>query len=219
MSVDLGVQATGWAVIYGRQHFHPNSINLRTLLPQLNASQKVITAEGHVRLLRCWPVAGRLGLCLAIFPLDSWACGLAHSCAVIKNTRLISVSRLWYLCSSHSSVCLVAQSCLTLWPHGLYVACTSVHGDSPGKNTGVGCHFLLQGIFPTQGSNPGLPHCRWILYRLSHQESPIWVYWFLKPNLFHTCHRSDCLEAVFERQLRCMRLWWSKTHIHTHTHF
>ena len=41
--------------------------------------------------------------------------------------------------------------------------------DSPGKNTGVGCHFLLQGIFPTQGSNPGLPHCRQTLYRLSHQ--------------------------------------------------
>ena len=35
----------------------------------------------------------------------------------------------------------------------------------------MGCHFLLQGIFPTQGSNPGLSHCRWILYRLSHQES------------------------------------------------
>ena len=49
---------------------------------------------------------------------------------------------------------------------------SSAHGDSPGKNTGVGCHFLLQGIFPTQGSNPGLPHCRQILYRLSHQGSP-----------------------------------------------
>ena len=48
----------------------------------------------------------------------------------------------------------------------------SVHGDSPGKNTGVGCHALLQGIFPTQGSNPGLPHCRRILYRLNHQGSP-----------------------------------------------
>ena len=36
--------------------------------------------------------------------------------------------------------------------------------DSPGKNTGVGCHFLLQGIFLTQGSNPHLLHCRWILY-------------------------------------------------------
>ena len=40
------------------------------------------------------------------------------------------------------------------------------HGDSPGKNTGVGCHALLHGIFPTQGSNPGLLHCRQILYHL-----------------------------------------------------
>ena len=46
--------------------------------------------------------------------------------------------------------------------------------DSPGKNTGVGCQALLQGIFPTQGSNPGLLHCRWILYHLSHQGSPTW---------------------------------------------
>ena len=45
--------------------------------------------------------------------------------------------------------------------------------DSPGKNTGVGCHFLLQGVFPTQGSNPGLPHCRGLLYRLNHQGSPV----------------------------------------------
>ena len=45
----------------------------------------------------------------------------------------------------------------------------SVRGDSPGKNMGVGCHALLQGIFATQGSNPGLPHCRWILCHLSHQ--------------------------------------------------
>ena len=49
---------------------------------------------------------------------------------------------------------------------------SSVHGDSPGKNTGMGCHALLQGIFPTQGLNPGLPHCRWILYQLSCQGSP-----------------------------------------------
>ena len=47
----------------------------------------------------------------------------------------------------------------------------SVHGDSPGKNTGEGCHFLLQGIFPTQASNLGLLHCRQILYQLSHQGS------------------------------------------------
>ena len=46
---------------------------------------------------------------------------------------------------------------------------SSVHGDSPGQNTGMVCHVLLQGIFLTQGLNPGLQHCRWILYHLSHQ--------------------------------------------------
>ena len=43
--------------------------------------------------------------------------------------------------------------------------------NSPGKNTGVGCHSLLQGVFPTQGSNPGFLHCKQILYCLSHQAS------------------------------------------------
>ena len=47
-----------------------------------------------------------------------------------------------------------------------------VHGNAPGKNTGVGCHALLQMIFLIQGLNLGLPHCRWILYSLSHQGSP-----------------------------------------------
>ena len=70
-------------------------------------------------------------------------------------------------------LCLVAQSCLTLCdPIDCSPPGFSVHGDSPGKNTGVGCHALLQGIFPTQGSNPGHPHCRWILYRLSHTGKP-----------------------------------------------
>ena len=49
---------------------------------------------------------------------------------------------------------------------------SSVHGDSPGKNTGVGCCALPQGIFQTQGLNPGLPYCRQILYHMSHQGSP-----------------------------------------------
>ena len=62
----------------------------------------------------------------------------------------------------------VAQSCPTLCdPHGLYRP-----WNSPGQNTWVGSHSLLQGIFPTQGSNPGLTHCRRILYQLSHKGSP-----------------------------------------------
>ena len=47
---------------------------------------------------------------------------------------------------------------------------SSVHGDSPGQNTGVGCHLLLQKIYPTQGFNRGLLHCRWILYHCPIQE-------------------------------------------------
>ena len=55
----------------------------------------------------------------------------------------------------------------SLGPHGLYGP-----WNSPGLNTGVGSLSLLQGIFPTQGSNPGLPHCGRILYQLSHKGSP-----------------------------------------------
>ena len=47
--------------------------------------------------------------------------------------------------------------------------------DSPGKNTGVGCHALLQGIFLTQGSNTGLLHCRQPPYQLNHQGSCVYV--------------------------------------------
>ena len=57
----------------------------------------------------------------------------------------------------------------------------SVCGDSPGKNTGVGCHVLLQGIFPTQGLNPSLPHCMQILYCLSYQGSPRMLEWVIYP--------------------------------------
>ena len=54
----------------------------------------------------------------------------------------------------------------SLRPHGLYSP-----WNSPGQHTGVGSCSLLQGVFPIQGSNPGLLHCRWILYQLSHLGS------------------------------------------------
>ena len=57
--------------------------------------------------------------------------------------------------------------CNSWGPHGLYSPWNSL-----GQNTGVGSHSLLQGTFPTQGLNPGLPKCRQILYQLSHQGSP-----------------------------------------------
>ena len=59
----------------------------------------------------------------------------------------------------------------SLRPHGLQPTRLLHPCDFSGKSTGVGCHFLLQEIFPTQGSNPGLLHCRQTLYCLSHQEA------------------------------------------------
>ena len=86
------------------------------------------------------------------------------------------------------SICLVAQSCLTpcdsmdCSPPG-----SSIHEDSPGKNTGVGCRAILQGICPTQGSNPDFLHCR--RSHLSHQGSsldPMYVCKYIFVFLFLT---------------------------------
>ena len=65
----------------------------------------------------------------------------------------------------------------SLWPHGLYSP-----WNFPSQNTGMGCHALLQGIFPIQGSNPGLPQCRRILYQLSHQGSRRILEWVAYPS-------------------------------------
>ena len=79
-------------------------------------------------------------------------------------------------------LCLVTQSYWTLCDLMVYSPPGfSVHRDSPGKNTGVGCHALLKGILPIQGWNPGLPHCRWILYPLSHQGNPRLLEWVAYP--------------------------------------
>ena len=73
----------------------------------------------------------------------------------------------------------------SLQPHGLYSP-----WNSPGQNTGVGSLSLLQGIFPSQGSNPGLLHCRRILYQLSHKRSP------LRPILYFSCL---CTEVLHQK--------------------
>ena len=69
------------------------------------------------------------------------------------------------LCTSESESHSVMSN--SLWSHGLYSP-----WNSPGQNTGVCSLSLLQGIFPTHGLNPGLRHCRWILYQLSHKGIP-----------------------------------------------
>ena len=86
-----------------------------------------------------------------------------------------------YICE-YIYIYIVAQLCLTFCdPKDFSLPRSSVHGDSLGNNTGMGCHALLQKIFPTQRFNSGLLHCRWILYPLRHQWSPWILEWVPYP--------------------------------------
>ena len=106
---------------------------------------------------------------------------LVHCLCLSVKCELIRIGNLFCSPPAHKTapdtqclLSLVAQSCPTLCdPMNCSQPGFSVHGDSPGKNTGVGCCFLLQGIFPTQESSRGHLHCRQILYQLSYQGSPI----------------------------------------------
>ena len=108
---------------------------------------------------------------------EAW-CAAIHGVAK-SPTRLSNWTELnWYI----QCCAVVTQLCQTPWtPMDYSLPGTSVHEDSPGKNTGVGCHALHQGIFPTHGLNPGLPHYKQILYCLSHQGSPRILEWVAYP--------------------------------------
>ena len=88
----------------------------------------------------------------------------ATSCYITNHPKTCGLKSSNRLSLTESERCSVVSNCLCL--HGLYSP-----WNYPGQNTGVGSLSLLQGIFPTQGANPGLPHCRRILYQLSHQGS------------------------------------------------
>ena len=113
-------------------------------------------------------------------------------------------------------LCLVVQLCLTFCDSmDCSPSDSSVHGDSSGKNTGVGCCALLQGIFPTQGSNPGLLHCKWILYHLSHQESP-YVFTHTHTHTHTQTHTHTCIythATIFKMEPAHMHKgrYWSST--------
>ena len=91
---------------------------------------------------------------------------LGHHRALTRDPCTIQYARSFFFFESHS---IVSDS---LWPHGLYSP-----WNCPDQNTGEGSLSLLQGIFPTQGWNPGLPYCRQILYQLNHKGSPRILEW------------------------------------------
>ena len=95
------------------------------------------------------------------------------------------------------------ESCLTLCdPVDCSLLGSSVHGNSPGKNTGVGCHALLQGIFPTERSNPCLLcllHCRQILYCWTTREAPSATYMLPNPRISFLHPPVTCLICIIDQ--------------------
>ena len=120
-----------------------------------NTSKKRLFCSMFCVSLDGWGVWGRMNTCICI------AKSLCYS-SEITTTLLIGYC------------CLVAKLCLILlWSHGLYPARLPCPWNFPGKNTEVGCHFLLQGIFPTQGLNLQLLLWQVDSVPLSHQWSPV----------------------------------------------
>ena len=133
-------------------------------------------AEVDVFLEHCWffndPMdIGNLIFGTFVFPNPARTSGspLFTYCWNL-SWRILSITLL--ACKSESHL-VVSDS---LWPHRLYSP-----WNSPGQNIGVGSLSLFQGIFPTQGLNTGLPHCRQIPYQLSHKGSPRILEWVAYP--------------------------------------
>ena len=102
----------------------------------------------------------------------TWGKGMAG--IFIKQVTSLALAPVCVCACVHVCVCVcVCPSVVSysLWPYELWPARLLYPWNSPGKNTGARCHSLLQGIFPTQECNSCLPHCRQILYHLSHQGS------------------------------------------------
>ena len=145
---------------------------------------------------------GLRGLCESVLSPSGFLIFFPRICSLLTHFALFSDIKpnymgtqgwtcvcVWYMCVCecahvcvHKCECVlvkvkVAQSCPTLCDPMCYTS----PWNSPGQNTGVGRLSLIQGIFPTQGLNPGLPHCRWILHQLSHKGSPRLLEWVAYP--------------------------------------
>ena len=94
---------------------------------------------------------------------------------MVSEETLISPLLSLFCCLFLFTKCQLLSS-VRLQPHGLKSTRLLCPWTSPGKNTWVDSYFFLQGIFLTQRSSPGLPYCRWILYCLSHQGSPLFLF-------------------------------------------
>ena len=186
------------------------AVHLRLLSPPL----RVVVEQGfpllqglfvNAQLLETVSFCHTLALCLGFLQR---ACGEAP-----RLPRLIA-----FLCSRNVCVCVCVCVCVTcsvvsnsLRPHGLKPTRLLCPWDFPGKNPGVGCHSLLQGIFPTQGLNPGVLDCRQILYCLRHQGNPRNMYSEVLPSPPKALIKVADMSMIGFSSGVCVRVYFTQT--------
>ena len=155
-------ESTPLASLERKEHTHPHS----TCRVPVCTSADVFSLTGHSSYLTC--LTGWFSCSfMSKFMKTPWN-NNRHEQKLVLLSLLIHIgleSRTMF----ESVSCSVVSN--SLQPHRLQPSWPLCPWNSPGKNTGLGSHSLLQRIFPSQGSNPHLPRCRQILYCLSHQRT------------------------------------------------
>ena len=147
-----------WAAVYGVAHS-------RTRLKRLSSSSSVVYWKVWQILINCFVLIHQRPPPHS--PVED----------AFFFPSYFRASALNFLCRTLDAVVHLLSCVRLVQPLRLSPARFHCPWDSLGKNTGLGCHFLLQGIFLTQGLDPGLLHCGWILYWLNHQGSPGRCFW------------------------------------------
>ena len=164
----------GWRISFSRKH------------KPVEGNRKHIFSKGKIHIIR------RVILCLLINNISDVNMNLkgkvAQSCPTLCNPMDYTVRGILQARKPGVSSLSLLQGIFPIQEGTMELESPALQADSlpwepqgKPKNTGVGSFSLLQGIFPIQGSNPRLPHCRWILYQLSHQGSPRTLEWVAYP--------------------------------------
>ena len=159
-------------------HVNHSFIDLHKGKWVLNCSQN-ITKQNHGNLMMYW-VFSNFIFCYLTFELY-FRCEQMPVVLLGNHERRLKMRGLNMKISVFPILNCNACKWKSLSCVQLFVTPWTIQGDSPGQNTGVGSLSLLQGIFLTQGSNPGIPHCGWILYQLSHKGRPRILEWVAYP--------------------------------------
>ena len=155
--------------------------------PEVKLSFKVnLGYQSYLSILHIQLKAKEMITCSLIQDFNFYSHSSSNDSSIILQNHFLKIYRVDVLCGLLCLCCAQLLSCGQLFvPIDCRLAGSFFHGDSPSKNTGMGCHDLLQGMLPTQRLNPGLPRCRWILYLVQSNFKKVKDKWAIDEGKFY----------------------------------